>query len=71
MMNTNFFKGRGVRIFLVGFVLVFAATILLVLEIEFAYTGRLWWAGFVISLIGMILAIIRVTSSKHRRLNSD
>ncbi|NOR20293.1 MAG: hypothetical protein GQ538_09435 [Xanthomonadales bacterium] len=64
MINTNFFKLRGVRIFLGGFVLVLAATILLVLEIEFPYTGRLWWAGFVISLIGMILAIIQVTSRK-------
>jgi hypothetical protein len=65
MMNTNFFKVRGVRIFLVGFVLVLAATILLVFEIEFAYTGRLWWAGFAISLVGMILAIIQVTSRKR------
>jgi membrane-bound ClpP family serine protease len=64
MINTNFFKVRGVRIFLVGFVLVLAGTILLVLEIEFPYTGRLWWAGFAISLIGMILAIIQVTSRK-------
>ena len=65
MINTNFFKVRGVRIFLVGFFLVFAGTILLVFEIDFPYTGKLWWAGFWISLVGMILAIIQVTSRKR------
>ena len=61
MSNFNFFATKNVRIFLAGLAVVLFATIFLMLEIDFPYIGKIWWAGFVISLVSMILVIRDVT----------
>ena len=67
MTKTNFFKTRNIKIFLAGFLLALVATIIIVLEINFPYTGWLWWAGFFIALVGMIRVIRDVTGISKKR----
>ncbi|MCP4000878.1 MAG: hypothetical protein GY727_08200 [Gammaproteobacteria bacterium] len=43
------------------------ATIMIVLEIDFPYTAWLWWAGFLICLVGMIMVIRDVTGISKKR----
>ena len=67
MTKTNFFKTTNIKIFLAGFVLALVATIIIVLEINFPYTGWLWWTGFFITLVGVILVIRDVTGISKKR----
>ncbi|MCP4275238.1 MAG: hypothetical protein GY779_02660 [Gammaproteobacteria bacterium] len=67
MAISNFFKTKNIKIFFTGFAVTLVATIMIVLEIDFPYTAWLWWAGFLICLVGMIMVIRDVTGISKKR----
>lgn len=70
MFSNKFFKLMGVKIFLTGFALVLGITVILVLEIQIPYIAPLWWLGFVMCLIGIILAV-RDVIRRHPTSNNQ